>query len=351
MSKQTVHCCAILCSNWKIWRDNGVQRLPSDRWRQRQEWGKLRCRVKNRNSPFVFGLLFFTIPITFLPLLSVTSLSYFLPSIPISLCFLLNSHYRPIDFAILFFVISVTFLLLPFLPFLNTIAIPFFPQSPSTSSFFFFLFSLLFLHRCHSFFSWSPSLSSTSLCHSFSTASPPPLFEIYLIPALSFRLTIAPFSLSPFFLKCTVIFYNRLFSSFLIFIVSFWQHFVIKNSPTIILPQWNKIIENCADLSVRKMPQDVSTWWNSTYDMLKFALTYSDPINQITGDRSMKLRQYELTNLEWTIVEQLQDCPKVRHLLLFFWDKWTDFNSHLVDIYSCFLSYTELLKIKSVMFV
>ena len=53
------------------------------------------------------------------------------------------------------------------------------------------------------------------------------------------------------------------------------------------------------------MPRDVATRWNSTYDMLKFALTYSEPINQITRDRSIKLRQYELKDHEWTIVEQL----------------------------------------------
>ena len=64
------------------------------------------------------------------------------------------------------------------------------------------------------------------------------------------------------------------------------------------------------------MPQDVSTQWNSTYNMLKFTLTYSEPINQIIGDHSMKLRQYELKDHEWTIVEQLQDCLKVR--LFFF---------------------------------
>jgi hypothetical protein len=46
--------------------------------------------------------------------------------------------------------------------------------------------------------------------------------------------------------------------------------------------------------------------------MLKFAATYREPINKITGDRSMKIRQYELKDEEWTIVEQLRDCLKVR---------------------------------------
>ena len=58
-------------------------------------------------------------------------------------------------------------------------------------------------------------------------------------------------------------------------------------------------------LTVRKMPWDVENQWNSTYNMLKFAFTYSEPINNINGDRSMKICQYELVDHEWTIVEQL----------------------------------------------
>lgn len=94
--------------------------------------------------------------------------------------------------------------------------------------------------------------------------------------------------------------------------------YAIKNSTTIILPRWKEVIEQCAagsttqkKLPVRKMPRDVSTRWNSTYDMLKFAFDYSQPINNITGDRSMKIRQYELKDHEWNIVEQLRDCLKV----------------------------------------
>ena len=94
--------------------------------------------------------------------------------------------------------------------------------------------------------------------------------------------------------------------------------YAIKNSTTIILPRWNEIIEQSAltpgskkKLSVRKMPRDVSTRWNSTYDMVKFACTYRDPINKITDDRSMKLRDYELKDHEWKIVEELRDCLKV----------------------------------------
>ena len=60
------------------------------------------------------------------------------------------------------------------------------------------------------------------------------------------------------------------------------------------------------------MPQDVSTRWNSTYDMLKFVCTYHEAIDKITDDQSMKLCEFELRDDEWKIVEELRDTLKVR---------------------------------------
>ena len=73
------------------------------------------------------------------------------------------------------------------------------------------------------------------------------------------------------------------------------------------------------------MPRDVSTRWNSTYDMLKFACTYREAINKITDDRAMKLREYELKDDEWKIVEELRDSLKVcSSKLAFFFFHATD---------------------------
>ncbi|KAH9975669.1 hypothetical protein BGW80DRAFT_1119040, partial [Lactifluus volemus] len=66
------------------------------------------------------------------------------------------------------------------------------------------------------------------------------------------------------------------------------------NSPTILLPEWRKTIKQLATdaddpkkaLVDRIMPRDVATRWNSTYDMLKFAKSYQDPINQMTDSHS-----------------------------------------------------------------
>lgn len=88
--------------------------------------------------------------------------------------------------------------------------------------------------------------------------------------------------------------------------------FAIKNSSTIILPQWFRVLEELA-LDERVMPRDVQTRWNTTYDMVDFAYTYKDAIMNITAIRDMKLRDYEIDEDEWEIIKQLRDVLKVRH--------------------------------------
>ena len=97
--------------------------------------------------------------------------------------------------------------------------------------------------------------------------------------------------------------------------------YAIKRSTTILLPRWKEILEELAaaaattekkPLSVRIMPRDVSTRWNSTYEMLKFAYLYREAIDKITGECAMKLRDYELLESEWETVKQLRDSLKVR---------------------------------------
>jgi hypothetical protein len=54
------------------------------------------------------------------------------------------------------------------------------------------------------------------------------------------------------------------------------------------------------------------TRWNSTYNMLSFALEYRQAIDTLTADRRHELRAYELSEREWIIVSQLCDVLKVR---------------------------------------
>ncbi|KAF8814887.1 hypothetical protein BYT27DRAFT_7038919, partial [Phlegmacium glaucopus] len=64
--------------------------------------------------------------------------------------------------------------------------------------------------------------------------------------------------------------------------------YAIKNSTTLILPQWYALLGELG-LPARIMPRDVSTRWNSTYDMIQFAIDYRSALDAITGERDMDL--------------------------------------------------------------
>ena len=86
--------------------------------------------------------------------------------------------------------------------------------------------------------------------------------------------------------------------------------FAIKHSSTIILPQWWTMLQDCG-LHPQMMPRDVLTRWNSTYNMLKFVVEYQEALDAITGDQTMKLRQYELDEEDCEIATKLRDSLKV----------------------------------------
>jgi hypothetical protein len=50
--------------------------------------------------------------------------------------------------------------------------------------------------------------------------------------------------------------------------------------------------------------------------MLCFAIEYQAALDTITGERDMKLREYELTTTEWAIAIQLRDLLKVFKFIL-----------------------------------
>jgi hypothetical protein len=59
------------------------------------------------------------------------------------------------------------------------------------------------------------------------------------------------------------------------------------------------------------MPRDVRTRWNSTFDMLNFAVEYQTALDQLTGERASNLRQYEMGPDEWRTARQLRDVLQV----------------------------------------
>lgn len=86
--------------------------------------------------------------------------------------------------------------------------------------------------------------------------------------------------------------------------------FAIIHSTTIALPAWRRFCQ-AHNLKPKLIPRDVVTRWNSTHDMMVFALKYRKPIDSITADKSLKLRKYELDNEGWGIIEQLVSVLQV----------------------------------------
>ncbi len=64
------------------------------------------------------------------------------------------------------------------------------------------------------------------------------------------------------------------------------------------------------------MPQDVSTHWNLTFDMLDFAIQYHPAVDAMTAACNFGLCQYELVPAEWKITSKLWDVLKVSLFLL-----------------------------------
>lgn len=84
----------------------------------------------------------------------------------------------------------------------------------------------------------------------------------------------------------------------------------VKKSTTILIPQWYKTLSSC-HLPCHMMPHDVSTRWNSTYDMLLFALDFHPAINSMTAMCDLDPWKFELSPAEWGIAEELRDVLKV----------------------------------------
>ena len=68
------------------------------------------------------------------------------------------------------------------------------------------------------------------------------------------------------------------------------------------------------ELEVTNMPCNVSTRWNSTLDMLVYALAHRKAVKHITQDLALGLRKFELNDKEWDLLQQLHNILKVRYI-------------------------------------
>ena len=59
------------------------------------------------------------------------------------------------------------------------------------------------------------------------------------------------------------------------------------------------------------MPRDVMTRWNSTFDLLEYALKHWKAIDLVTQQCELGLRKFEMTDHEWMVVEQLHSILNI----------------------------------------
>lgn len=86
--------------------------------------------------------------------------------------------------------------------------------------------------------------------------------------------------------------------------------FKIINSSTKLLPAWKEILKELDEV-VTLLPRDVAHRWNSTFDLLRYALSHRKAIDTMNQHRDLELRKFELKNEEWKLMQQLHDVLKV----------------------------------------
>ena len=87
--------------------------------------------------------------------------------------------------------------------------------------------------------------------------------------------------------------------------------FKIIHSTTIVLSVWDA---TCTEqgFKLKRMPRDVSTHWNSAFDMVDFGVLYNQVIESLTDKRRLGLAEFTINEHEWDLLKQLREVLKVR---------------------------------------
>ena len=113
----------------------------------------------------------------------------------------------------------------------------------------------------------------------------------------------------------------------------------MKNLTTILLPAWDKMLSTHG-LSAHIMPQDISTCWNSTFDMLEFAIWYHITIDAMTTVCEFNLWKYELVPDEWSIAMELCDVLRVSNCISLFFLTYSCYSIWVFKDATLYFSYS-----------
>ena len=92
--------------------------------------------------------------------------------------------------------------------------------------------------------------------------------------------------------------------------------FKIISSPTLLLPRWRETVTG-TDFKDRILPRDISTRWNSTFDMLSAFIEMKQFVVQFLDQASNGLSEYNLEEEECKAASDLVKALTVRvHLPL-----------------------------------
>jgi hypothetical protein len=86
--------------------------------------------------------------------------------------------------------------------------------------------------------------------------------------------------------------------------------FAIVHSTTITLPAWHAACITHGQY-VHLIPHHVKTRWNSTYNMLIVTFDYHLIIDNMTGNKTLNLCQYELDDGDWEVIKNLLRVLKI----------------------------------------